>query len=86
MSQKISIYCNNYGKRCSTYRPPSYFLRFTPPADLRDVDSGGEAEDSDDGDDDPEELGREGSGLSLCFCLTLINIHHCLYNCYIYML
>ena len=18
----------------------------------------------------------------LCFCLTLINIHHCLYNCY----
>ena len=24
--------------------------------------------------------------LRLCFCLTLINIHHSLYNCYIYML
>ena len=21
----------------------------------------------------------------LCFCLTLINIHHCLYNCYIHI-
>ena len=20
-----------------------------------------------------------------CFCLTLINIHHCLYNCYIHI-
>ena len=45
----------------------SYFLRFTrftPPADLRDVDSGGETEDSDNDDDDLEELGREGSGSS----------------------
>ena len=45
----------------------SYFLRFTrfmPPADLRDVDSGGEAEDLDDGDDDLEEIGREESGSS----------------------
>ena len=39
----------------------TYFLRFIPPADLRDVDAGGEAEDSDDGDDGLEELGREGS-------------------------
>ena len=22
----------------------------------------------------------------LCFCLTLINIHHCIYNCYKHML
>ena len=21
----------------------------------------------------------------LCFCLTLIHIHHCLYNCYIHI-
>ena len=21
----------------------------------------------------------------LCFCFTLINIHHCLYNCYIHI-
>ena len=37
----------------STYRAPprtSYFLHFTPPADLLDVDSGGEDEDSDDGE------------------------------------
>ena len=52
-----------------TYHAPgtSYFLHFTcfvPPADLRDVDSGGEAVDSDDGDDDLKELGRERSGSS----------------------
>ena len=42
----------------------SYFLRFTrfmPPADLRDVDSGGEAEDLDDSDGGLEKLSREGS-------------------------
>ena len=49
-----------------TYRAlgTSYFLRFIPPADLRDVDAGGETEDSDDGDDGLKELSREGSGSS----------------------
>ena len=43
---------------------PPYVLHFTPPAGLRDIDGGGEAEDSDHGDDDLKELGGEGSGSS----------------------